>query len=172
MTLAARSCLPLANTAARYLASFKKCGSTAVLQNSSFVSNRNQQTIARRRIMKNDIAQKLHHSGDLGISLGCMNCSERELCGGLRVSGDHYDCMAFCVCSDPRSCELACPNNLPVYIARHQEVRGFSLDNVPRTPVLAVPQLPAWVPVIYHAYKRVGAVKADTVAVPLSYLFN
>jgi hypothetical protein len=122
--------------------------------------------------MKNDIAQKLHHSGDLGISLGCMNCSERELCGGLRVSGDHYDCMAFCVCSDPRSCELACPNNLPVYIARHQEVRGFSLDNVPRTPVLAVPQLPAWVPVIYHAYKRVGAVKADTVAVPLSYLFN
>jgi len=122
--------------------------------------------------MKNDIAQKLHHSSDLGISLGCINCPERELCGGLRVSGDHYNCMVFCVCPDPSSCELACPNNLPVFIARHQEVRGFSLDNVPRTPVLFFPQLPPSVPVIYHGFKRVGAVKADAVAVPLSYLFN
>jgi Domain of unknown function (DUF4417) len=122
--------------------------------------------------MKNNIAQKLHHSGDMGVSFGCLNCPERELCGGLRVSGDHYDCMVFCVCEDPSSCELACPNNLPVYIARHQEVRGFSFDNVPRTQVLSVGDLPPSVPVIYHASKRVGALRTEAVAIPLSYLFN
>lgn len=122
--------------------------------------------------MKNDIAQNMHHSSELGISLGCMNCSERGLCGGLRVSGAHYDCMSFCVCEDPGSCELACPNNLPVYIARHQEVRGFSLDNVPRTSILPFPPLPPSIPVIYHASKRVRSVKTDAVAIPLSYLFN
>jgi hypothetical protein len=122
--------------------------------------------------MKNDIAQKLHHSPDLAVSLGCIHCPERELCGGLQVSGDHYDCLAFCTCSDPSSCELACPNNLEVYIARHQEVRGFSFENIPHGPVLTFPQLPASVPIIYHGSKRHRPVKTDAVAVPLSYLFN
>src|SRR5437667_12283227 len=122
--------------------------------------------------MKSDIAQKLHHSPGLGISLGCMECPERDLCGGLEVSGDHYDCLAFCTCSDPSACELACPNNLEVYIERHQEVRGFSFDNIPRAAVVTFPKLPASVPIIYHGSKRIRAVKADAVAVPLSYLFN
>ena len=126
----------------------------------------------RQRTMKKDIAPNLHHNSQLPISLGCIHCPERNLCGGLQVYGDHYDCLVFCDCPDRRTCTLACPNNLEIYLERHQEVRGFTLENIPRTPSFPVCNLPASLPVIYHASKRITNLNVDAVAVPLSYLFN
>src|ERR1041385_5703805 len=114
-----------------------KCESTVVLWKSSYVLSRNLRNQAmecRQKTMKKDIAPNLHHNSQLPISLGCIHCPERKLCGGLQVYGDHYDCLVFCDCTDRRTCTLACPNNLETYLERHQEVRGFTLGNIPRTP--------------------------------------
>jgi hypothetical protein len=121
---------------------------------------------------RKDIAPLLYHDANRPMSLGCGNCPEKGVCGGLHTTGSHFDCLVFCECDDPSTCQYVCRNNLVDYIARFHEVVSFEFDTVPRVPVLTSPSLPLSVPVIYHSSGRAGRLKVDTVAVPLEYLLD
>jgi hypothetical protein len=114
----------------------------------------------------------LYHDANRPMSLGCLNCPEKGVCGGLHTAGSHFDCLAFCECDDPSDCQYVCRNNLENYIARFHEVLGFEFDNIPRVPVLDYPSLPLSVPLIYHSSGRSGRLNADSVVVPLEYLLD
>lgn len=121
---------------------------------------------------RKDIAPLLYHDSNRPMSLGCGNCPEKEVCGGLHTTGSHFDCLVFCECDDPATCQYVCRNNLVDYIARFHEVVGFEFHNVPRVPVLPYPSLPLSVPVLYHSSGRLGRLQMETVAVPLEYLLD
>ena len=118
-----------------------------------------------------DTASLLYHNGNKPISLGCSNCPERFLCGGLQTVGGQFDCLAFCECKEPSSCQYVCPNN-PDFIGRVHEISGFSFKNVPRVQRLIYPTLPRSLPLLYHAYRRKTRLKVEAVAIPLEYLLN
>jgi len=57
-------------------------------------------------------------------------------------------------------------------VARSQEVGGFDLDNVPRTPVLTEPKLPLFAPLIYNGSARAERLRVAAVALPLAELIT
>lgn len=103
-------------------------------------------------------------------ALGCSICRERDLCGGLQLKAAFYECLQFC-CGAPGSCDRVCRNH-PDFPDRVREVGTFVLDTVPRGPVLAAPDLPRVVPVIFHRTARAVPVSSETVALPLYRMFD
>lgn len=99
------------------------------------------------------------------LSLGCEKCSERAICGGLRLEAHAYDCTSFC-CANPKKCLKVCKNNRD-FVARKREIKGFELDNVLRTPQLGYLALPAVVPLIRNGTSREQPVDVPVVALPL-----
>jgi hypothetical protein len=118
-----------------------------------------------------DIARSLYHDAGRPMSLGCANCPERAVCGGLHTAG-HFDCLVFCECPDRSDCQYVCRNNLENYIDRFHEVLGFEFDNIPRVPILTYPALPPALPLLYHSSARTRRLKADAVVVPLENLLD
>jgi hypothetical protein len=82
------------------------------------------------------------------LSLGCVRCPERGICGGLSIAAGLMNCLDLC-CGKPDRCDKPCRNN-PDYALRVREVGTLSLDNVPRAAVLPSPKLPLVVPVLFH----------------------
>ena len=82
-----------------------------------------------------------HDASRHSLSLGCTTCRDRNLCGGLQVGIALFNCLDFC-CGNPANCDAVCRNNPHEFARRVWEVDGFSLNNVPRAPVLAAPKLP------------------------------
>lgn len=115
--------------------------------------------------------RRLWHEPDQATSsLGCMACPERRVCGGLRLKAAFFDCLQFC-CGCPSGCDRVCRNH-PDYPDRVREVKTFDLGTVPRAPVVAAPNLPRVVPVIYHRTSRSQPPTSETVALPLYSLFD
>jgi hypothetical protein len=103
-------------------------------------------------------------------SLGCWGCPERVLCGSLAVAAGLTSCLDLC-CGTPTKCDKPCRNN-PDYALRVREVDTFSLDNIPRAPVLAAPALPSVVPVLFHGDCRAELLGPEPVALPLYKMFS
>jgi hypothetical protein len=87
------------------------------------------------------------------MALGCMGCRTLGVCGGLNIECSAFDCLSLC-CNRPDDCDAVCRNNPEMFAVRVREVDGFSLENVPRAPVLAAPSLPPIVPVIFGGNRR------------------
>jgi hypothetical protein len=115
-----------------------------------------------------DTRRLWHVRGPVQPPLGCQGCHQRDLCGGLQVETPIYNCLTFCRCVDPAECDNVCPKSMRHFVARSQEVRGFELLNVPRTPELVMPALPAAVPLIYHGFSRKLPLRVAAVALPLA----
>ena len=115
-----------------------------------------------------DTRRLWHVPGPVQPPFGCQGCQQRDLCGGLQVETPIYNCLTFCRCVDPSECDNVCPKSMRHFVARSQEVRGFELLNVPRTPELVVPALPAAVPLIYHGFSRKLPLRVAAVALPLA----
>ena len=111
-----------------------------------------------------------HEPERASSSLGCTACPDKQLCGGLRLKAAFFDCLQFC-CGKPEDCDRVCRNH-PDYADRVREVGTFELATVPRADVLAAPNLPRVVPVIYHRTARRGPPVSETVALPLYSLFD
>lgn len=103
-------------------------------------------------------------------SLGRVVCSERQICGGLRLKATFFDCLQFC-CGKPDGCDRVCRNH-PDYPDRVREVTTFDLGTVPHAPLLVAPALPHVIPVIYHRTARNAPPVSETVALPLYSLFD
>lgn len=103
-------------------------------------------------------------------SLGCWNCPERGICGGLSITAGLMNCLDLC-CGRPADCDKACRNNHD-YALRVREVGTFALDNVPRAAVLPAPSLPLVAPVLFHGNCREEPVGPAAVALPLYRMFN
>lgn len=118
--------------------------------------------IPERKLWQNE----KHHT----MSLGCMGCPEKELCGTLSVQAGLMSCLDLC-CGKPDKCDKPCRNN-PDYALRVREVGTFSLDNIPRTRVLAGPPLPLVVPVIFHGDCHTNPMGPTPFALPLYEMFR
>lgn len=87
------------------------------------------------------------------LSLGCANCPDLGICGGLHVTSALYNCLDLC-CGKPEECDAVCRCNPEGFVRRLREVNGFRLDNVPHAPKLSVLPLPRVVPVVFHGSSR------------------
>lgn len=94
-----------------------------------------------------------HDGSRFCVSLGCTICPDRKLCGGLQVEGALFNCLSLC-CGNPADCDAVCRNNPQKFAERVREVDGFSLHDVPRAPILAAPQIPKLVPMLFHGDRR------------------
>jgi Domain of unknown function (DUF4417) len=94
-----------------------------------------------------------HDASRFSVSLGCTICPDRRVCGGLQVESAVFNCLSLC-CGNPTDCDAVCRNNPQKFAERVREVDGFTLNNVPRAPVRATPQLPKLVPVLFHGDRR------------------
>jgi hypothetical protein len=103
-------------------------------------------------------------------SLGCWNCPERGICGGLSVAAGLMNCLDLC-CATPDRCDKPCRNN-PDFALRVREVGTFSLNNVPRAPVLAAPSLPLVATVLFHRLSCSVPLGPEVIALPLYGMFN
>ena len=109
----------------------------------------------------------LWHDGNRHTSsIGCQNCPDRPLCGGLQLRGPLYDCLRFC-CNNPGDCDAVCRKKPDEFAQRVREVDGFSLDNIPHNIRLSPPMLPPLIPLLYHRCGRVTPFQAPAVCLPL-----
>jgi hypothetical protein len=89
------------------------------------------------------------------------------LCGGLQIARGIFDCTGLC-CGKPDICDAVCRNRPDDFARRVREVDGFSLNNVPRAPVLDAPELPGVIPTIFHGHNRTTPFEdAEAVCLPL-----
>ncbi len=105
------------------------------------------------------------------LRLGCMDCEDREECGGLTASRAAIDCMDFCQTCNPNRCGNVCPRK-PDFHVRIREVGGFDLKSLDRARPEQAPAMPRFVPLIMHGSRRHGRVESDAVAVRLRDLFS
>lgn len=118
-------------------------------------------------------SRQLWHDGSgLTGSLGCHRCPFKVQCGGLQIEAAAFDCLTFCRCADPSSCDNVCPRNVEHLVARAQEIGGFALNNVAPAPLLPAPAFPLVVPMIYHSSARTRPPQTPVVALSLYELFN
>lgn len=115
-----------------------------------------------------DTRRLWHTSGPAQPPFGCKDCHQRAMCGGLQIETAIFNCLTFCRCADPATCDNVCPRNPRHLVARSQEVRGFDLANVPAAPMLEVAPLPSSVPLIYHRGSHKQSLRLNAVALPLA----
>ena len=123
-----------------------------------------------------DVVNKAHWDVDGNEQcLGCLDCGDRRLCGGISPNHDLqlYSCFDLCKNCKPGNCKWVCPGDPSHFVARLQEINGLSMDSVPVAPrSQRPPALPDVVPVIYHGDRRVEALQTQAVAIPLRKLFS
>lgn len=100
------------------------------------------------------------------MQLGCSDCSERRLCGGLSVGAPVHNCLDLC-CGNHGTCtQYACPLNVRRFATLVNEVGGLELRPYAK-PVPAMPTLPGYVPSMVDAGSLTGPLHIPVVAVPL-----
>lgn len=116
-------------------------------------------------------APLLWHDSRRPMSLGCVPCPDRPLCGGLYVEGHLFSCLDHCSCEDKACCDVVCPRNRS-FARRVHEVQGLSLDNIEERPHLALPQLPDVLPLFYRSPKILQRIYADVAVIPFNEAYR
>ncbi len=105
-------------------------------------------------------------------AMGCSNCGNLAICGGLSPEAPIWNCRDLC-CGSPHKCNAVCPVHSPQDLARRMwEVNGWTLDNVRRVAPTKVETLPHVAPMIYHGSSRSTPFEAAAAAVPLHKLYH
>lgn len=116
------------------------------------------------------VRQLWHDEAHNAPALGCHDCPEKSLCGGIHAAAPYFDCLTYC-CGNPDKCETVCRGN-PQFADRLWEVRSLDLGNVPRGLRLPTPTLPRVVPVFYHDSGREGLATPGVAALVLGRMFS
>jgi hypothetical protein len=123
------------------------------------------------RVRNHRRERRLWHDPTLRVrSLGCAQCPERIVCGGLEIQLPILDCLDFC-CRQPARCDRVCRNH-PDYAGHVREIATFALGNIPRSAPLVAPALPQVVPVLFHGGGRSRSAPFKVVALPFSRMFS
>jgi hypothetical protein len=125
---------------------------------------RDGRNLRRERRRWDDVAANI-------LPLGCFGCAYRELCGGIHKKQHDYDCLGDC-CGDAANCLNVCPRNFESYVDRYREVDGFDLDNIPRATPCLPPDLPSYVPLIFHPNRRAAPLNVSAVALPFHRFYS
>jgi Domain of unknown function (DUF4417) len=108
--------------------------------------------------------QKLRPHGVTGGS--CRDCYFFKQCGGFQGEGSLYDCFVATCCEyqgkDKVRCNAVCPRN-PTFYKWMSQLGGRPFDYIPTLTQRYVP-LPAYVPLIDHAYGRRRTLQSPVVA--------
>jgi hypothetical protein len=121
---------------------------------------------------RSNLASRYYHDPRQSISLGCSDCDEKQVCGGLQVSSSFLDCMDLCRCTETSRCSYVCPAHPERFVSRVWEIGGFDLASIPRTQRAPLPQLPLVIPLIYHGSHRQYPLKSPVVAIKLHDLVD
>lgn len=100
------------------------------------------------------------------VHLGCSDCAERDLCGGLSIGAPVHNCLDLC-CGNPGSCKsFACPLDTKRYATLVNEVGGLKLRPHGQSvaPMLA---LPDYVPAVLDAGSLAGPLHIPVIAISL-----
>ena len=118
------------------------------------------------------LERRLVHNPYKTVSLGCAECPEKILCGGLQVEANLFDCTSFCQCATGEPCPVVCRHDAEKFVATMQETRGFAFDTITRSASLPMPELPFVIPLLYHGSRRQERLKAKAVALKLTDLID
>ena len=113
-----------------------------------------------------------HDSGIGTPCIGCNQCPEFALCGGLRTNIRIFDCTSLCSCADRSQCDNVCRLNPRNFVERFREVDGFGFESVPRIDAVAVPDLPDVVAAVFHRSSRERRLQEAAIALPLRELVD
>jgi hypothetical protein len=125
----------------------------------------------RKRKRHSNPVQQLCHDGKSTMSLGCLNCYTKPVCGGLHVHAAMFSCRALC-CNKPAACQSVCTRRGAAYINHLQEVHGLSLGGLSKLSAVKTPTLPPLVPMIYSRSRRENVVRSPAVAIPLAAVID
>lgn len=112
-----------------------------------------------------------HNDGE-PLALGCRGCPLSEACGGLHISGPAFDCMSFCDCEDPTSCDTVCFRNAGHFAARARDVQGFDLNQIPRLSRVSFVPMHGHAPLLYHGSTRATRLSVPIIALSLYSVFD
>lgn len=105
--------------------------------------------------------------------LGCGNCIDRGVCGGLHLRNTGsllVSCMSYCTCEDSEKCDIVCPRRTEEYVERHREVDGWDLTTIPTARTVELPRLPDWIPMLQGSLLgQRNSPLDDCLALPLTY---
>lgn len=102
----------------------------------------------------------------LPMAMGCLGCPDLGTCGGMHKKQDAYWCLDDC-CGEPGTCDGMCPNNPAGFRDRMREINGLELDNISRAAPCPAPELPRYIPYLYHGSRRAKPLDLNTIALPL-----
>jgi len=114
------------------------------------------------------LRQDLRPSGY--ASATCPTCVFYDRCGGIFNNRPLLNCFEQFCCSDG-SCDHVCPYKPADFRNRMHEIGGLRFDDIP--PLHQSPMaLPAYVPMIHHASRRVKDLNSDMVALDPYLVFR
>jgi hypothetical protein len=107
----------------------------------------------------------------MGAPVGCEACAYHGPCGGLDGQQELWGCFGGCGVdcgAADGECDWTCPNHPQVFVRRWREVGGWPPRLTTRglRPYEGRPQLPPYMPSIYHGRRRHGALSTSDVVVP------
>ena len=116
-----------------------------------------------------ELRQQLRPHGR--VSFNCERCGFLRQCGGVEPATPLLDCFALCqIDHDCEPCQEVCPYNKS-FAGRLKEVGGLRFDNLaPITQRRA--ELPTYVPVIQHWYKRSEPLRWPVVAIETYHILR
>jgi hypothetical protein len=119
------------------------------------------------------VDSSLHDKSSNQVPFGCLSCPALKSCGGLRIDAAAWNCVhKFCNCNNPAKCDVVCPSNAALFVARVREVQGLELTGIPAANHTSLEALPPVVPLFYHGSSRSQNALVDSVAVPLAKIFE
>lgn len=121
---------------------------------------------------RSDLAKRLAHNpcGAGASALGCSSCPHYQLCGGLSVDAQIWDCFDLC-CGKHGACERVCRRN-ESFVLQNNEIGGFDLEQVGEIPALSFTPTLDIIPTVYHGSTRKTSMQSPTVSLRFADLFN
>ncbi len=104
------------------------------------------------------------------VSTTCRNCVFFDRCGGLYNNRPLLNCFDQFCCGDG-SCDYVCPYKPADFQKRLREIGGLRFDDIPRLHQSPI-DLPAYVPMVHHGYRRSSELCVDTVALDPYTIFR